>query len=206
MALFRKSVKMLIVTITLIVFLTGKANAGFAPQDWTYRSSNGGGSGSISSTSLSLVSPNTGVISSQYVEYSIVIPADSVSYIDIPWTYRSTDVNGPFYDLPEYIISSGGSNQQQGYIYYADPGSPDSNVYSGLLRLPIGTYKGSTFTLRLNASDNQLGSGYLDIASFDLREKKKASCYSFSNSSSGTDKICDPDGSLRKLIDSINKK
>ncbi len=202
-----KRTKILILSTALLFTGNSTSWAGIEPSDWSYTSSSGFGSGTVSN-SITMISPNPGVAyGSTYVEYKSIIPS-GVTSIDVPWVYKSEDVNGPWFDLPEYLIISGGTTVKSGYLYFKEnDGNPDSNTYQGRLILDLSSYGGSSLVFRLNARDSQLGSATLSLQDiYGFEKVKKPRCLDFSKSTLGSEKVCDGDGTLRKILDNINSK
>lgn len=195
-------------SLTVLMFNSSSiAVAAFNFSDWKYESSNGGGKGVFAYNALDLTSPDTNSFSPQYVQFSSTIPDGADSHVNVPWIYKSDDVNGPYYDLPEFLIIKDGIVQTSGYLYYTGAGASDYTTHQGIQRIDIGNYIGSTLVFRLNARDDQLGSAYLTISSFSgFENPKRKACVNLANSKIETDKLCDGDGGLRRIVDEIDTK
>jgi len=132
----------------------------FAPSKWTYTetdTSQGGPSGSLTSSTMSLTSSDNGTFYSAGV-YSIKVPVNT-GLVTFDYSYFNGDVSQSFHDMPTYTVNGVPTNLVPSNV-------PSQGTSAGSVSLNFTGLAGTTFSISQNCDDCILGAGTTTITKF----------------------------------------
>lgn len=132
----------------------------YAPGNWSISHSPITDIGSVNSsgapTSISVTSSDGGNYGAHSVFFTIVIPESG--NVTFNWSYNTTDIDGPSFDLPQYAIN--------GTIIGNMPGFNPSGANSQSGSATIAVTAGQTFSFVMTAMDDILGAATTVFSNF----------------------------------------
>ena len=213
-------------------FLSPDSDSYFAAANWTLTTNGGDGSGTITTDAMTLISNDAGGFD-KYVRYSITIPTN-IETISFRYQWSTTD--GWIYDTPSYFVGSTQTNictwidricsgtvtnldfsSQVGQQFIFQQNSLDGCC--GRATLVISEING--VITRSGPTDEEIAAEAARVAAEAARVAAAQAAQSAADAAYalkmapktdlgqcylGSDKVADPTGEIRGMLDEINRK
>lgn len=132
----------------------------YAPANWTTTHTPVTDQGIVNTSgapnSISITSSNSGNFGNHSVIFTVTVPASG--NITFNWSYVTTDVDGPAYDIPQYYINGVLVGNLPGF----NPNGAD--IQNGTANIAVTA--GQTFSFVMTATDDILGAATAVISNF----------------------------------------